>query len=101
MRSSLLRTVLRPSTQCIWLSSSRPWSVNNFKVKLGQGLSPPYLPSAPFLCCKKMLQILVIGVNCYRFFRSQQVMSPFLESLHYRLYLFLAHFYSFRVDNVP
>jgi len=80
MLSSLLRTVFRPSDQCIWFSSSFPWAVYDLEMVFCQSLYPPDLPLIPNFCCEETLQILVVGVYRHRFICSYQIVVPFLKT---------------------
>ena len=87
----LLRTVLRPSTQCIQFPTPRAWPVYDFKVLVRQLFRPLSLPVVPVLFCQEYLQIAVVGVYRDRLVLSfpHQVAIPLLECLHNRKQLLI------------
>jgi len=55
MRSSLLKAVLRQPTQCVRLSASTSGAVDDFKIEVGQPLSPSDRSGVPNLCREEVL----------------------------------------------
>ena len=83
MLSSLVRTVLRLSAQCIWFSSSFPRVVYDFEMVICHSRCPPDLPLIPNFCFEEILENLVVGVYRHGFFCSYQVVVSFLKSFQH------------------
>jgi len=81
--SSLLRTVLRPSTQRVGFPAPTSRSVDYFEVVIRQLLSPLNLSLVPDFFGQKGLYILVVRIYRHGFFFPPEVSFPFFERLHY------------------
>ena len=68
------------SSESIWFGAKMTWTESNDKVKLGEILGPPHLPSGQYLGSRKILKVLMICNNVNRIGWTFQIVSPNLES---------------------
>ena len=51
------------SSESIWFGAKMTWTESNDKIKLGEILGPPHLPSGQYLGSRKILKVLMICNN--------------------------------------
>ena len=68
------------SSESIWFGAKMTWTESNDKIKLGEILGPPHLPSGQYLGSRKILKVLMICNNVDGIYWTFQVVSPNFES---------------------